>query len=118
MMVERSPSLSQVSESSTQSAPCWDEVDAEFASIIAPVHFRLCSGEVQPIEAANIFATLLRAHLERFEELNVAISGNKQLIHRTRKIEKVTERLKILKKSLCKSREGNSNSLMHTHAHY
>ena len=40
----------------------WDFIDTEFSSIISPVHNRLSSGEVQPREAASIFASLLNAH--------------------------------------------------------
>ena len=113
MVVERLTSLLQICEPSTESAPSWDEIDAEFSSIIAPIHYRLCSGETEPVEAANTFSILLRAHLERFEEPKSATNGNKQLIHRTRRIEKVTEKLRNLKKSLGKSRERNSSSFMH-----
>ena len=41
----------------------WDLTDAQFSSIISPVHNRLSSGEVPPIEAASIFASLLNAYL-------------------------------------------------------
>ena len=109
-MVEQSFSLSQTSDPSTEIAPNWDEIDA---FIIAPVHFRICSGETEPAEAANTFSILLRAHLESFGEPKPAVKGTKQLIRCTRKIEKVTERLHNLKKSSSKSRERNSSSFMH-----
>ena len=98
------------SNTSTELVPHWDETDAELSTII---HFRLCSGETEQAEAANTFSILLRVHLERFGEPKPAVKGNKQLIHRTRKIERVTKRLHNLRKSLSKSRERNSSSFMH-----
>ena len=67
MVVVRTSHLSQPSEPTTNDvATSWDEIDAEFSSIIGPVHLRLCSGETKPAEAADTFAILLRAHLEHF----------------------------------------------------
>ena len=54
MVVRRSSPLSQLSEPTTKPvATNWDEIDAEFSSIIGPVHLRFCSGETEPAEAAN-----------------------------------------------------------------
>ena len=75
----------------------WDEIDAEFSSIIRPVHLRLCSVETEPAEATNTFWSLLRALLERSVEKQGS-RANKSVLHHSRKIEKVTERLKTIKK--------------------
>ena len=65
IVVEITSHLSQLSEPTTDCmAVNWDIIDAEFSSIIGPVHFRLCSGETHPAEAAYTIAILLRAHLE------------------------------------------------------
>ena len=107
MVVVRTSHLSQPSEPTTNDvAISWDEIDAEFSSIIGPVHLRLCSGETKPAEAADTFAILLRAHLERFLDRESPTS-NRSILHRSRRIEKVTEKLKIVKKGLSKSRKSN-----------
>ena len=110
MVVVRTSHLSQPSEPTTNDvATSWDEIDAEFSSIIGPVHLRLCSGETKPAEAADTFAILLRAHLERFldRERPTMPTSNRSMLHRSRRIEKVTEKLKIVKKGLSKSRKSN-----------
>ena len=98
MVVERSFHLSQFSEATTTTENiAWDLIDAEFTSIISPVHNRLSSGEELPIEAASIFAFLLNTHLERHEILPVRPSNRAKppdLLHRTRRIEKVVKGMK------------------------
>ena len=107
MVVEGTSHLSQPSEATADVvAVNWDEIDAEFSSIIRPVHLRLCSGETEPAEAADTFGILLRAHLERFTDQDSSTS-NRSVLHRTRKIEKVTERLRILKQDHSKMRKSN-----------
>ena len=57
-MVERSSPLSQSSDAATTIVNiAWDFIDAEFSSIISPVHNRLSSGELRPREAASILAS-------------------------------------------------------------
>ena len=59
MVVERSSPLSQSSDTTTATENvAWDLIDAEFSSIISPVHSRLSSGEVRPREAASVFASI------------------------------------------------------------
>ena len=100
MVVERSSPLSQSSDATTATVNvAWDLMDAEFLSIISPVHSRLSSGEVRPREAAYIFVSLLNAHLERHEILPPSSLSAAKLstpLHRTRRIEKVVERMKQL----------------------
>ena len=68
MEVRRSSPLSQLSDPTTESEVAnWDKVDAEFSSIIGPVHFRLRFGETEPTEAANTYLSQ-RAQLERSVE--------------------------------------------------
>ena len=76
----------------------WPFVDAEFASVIAPVHSRLSSGELEPKDAADTFAALLTAHLERFElpSANCPSSPPRSLVHRSRKIEKVVDTMRSM----------------------
>ena len=112
MVVERSSPLSQSSDATTATVNvAWDLIDAEFSSIISPVYSRLSSGEVRPKEAACIFASLLNAHLERHEILPLnPPSGTKPsappaLVHRTRKIEKVVEKMKQLLSDCRKNRK-------------
>ena len=96
MVVERTSHLSQLREPSTDCvAVNWDIIDAEFSPIIGSVHFRLCSGETDPAEAADPFAILLRVHLERFYDKD-SPTPNRSVLHRSRRIEKVTE-IKICK---------------------
>ena len=109
MVVDRTSHLSQLSEPTTDCvAVNWDIIDAEFSLIIGPVHFRLCSGETDPAETANTFAILLRAHLERFCDQDSS-TPNRSVFHRSRRIEKVTERLKMVKKGLSKTQMSNPN---------
>ena len=61
MLVERSSPLSLSSDTTTVTVNvAWDFIDAELSSIILPVHNCLSSGEVQPREAASIFASIKR----------------------------------------------------------
>ena len=60
MVVERTSQLTELT-----TGVSWDEIDAEFSSIIGPVHIGLCPGETDPPEAADTFAILLSAHLAR-----------------------------------------------------
>ena len=105
MVVGRSSSLLKLSGTATETEVVdWIVIDPEFSAIIGPVHFRLCSGEINTTEAANIFQSLLKAHLERFlEPSGPGTSCN--LMHRTRKIEKVTGRLKAIKNDLRRQRK-------------
>ena len=115
-MVERSSPLSQSSKATTATVNvARDFIDAEFSSIISPVHNRLSSGEVQPRKAASIFASLLSAHLECHEILpRSPPCGTKPSapIHRTRRIEKVVERIKQLL-SVCRKNRKNAPRAFH-----
>ena len=98
-VVEGSSHLSQFCDPITESVQdSWPFVDAEFASVIAPVHSRLSSGELEPKDAADTFAALLTAHLERFElpSANCPSSPPTSLVHRSRKIEKVVDTMRSM----------------------
>ena len=41
-----------------------DVNDAEFSAILSPVHYRLASDKISTSEAADIFSSLFKAHLE------------------------------------------------------
>ena len=66
--------LSQTAEatiSSTTPSMNWDTIDAEFRFILAACHsLCLASDEVSPSEAGDIFSSLLRVHLERYNVMN------------------------------------------------
>lgn len=74
----------------------WDYLDTEFSSIIAPIHIILYQDDLNPREAAFIFSSLLNAHLDRFDKLPEG-PARTQLIHRTRKIDRVTDSLRMTK---------------------
>ena len=116
MVVERSSPLLQSSNATTATVNvAWDFIDAEFSSIISPVHNRLSSGEVQPRKVAFNIASLLNAHLERHKILpRSPPCGMKPSapIHRTRRIEKVVERMKQLLSVRRKNRK-NAPSAFH-----
>ena len=116
MVVERCSPLSQPSDATTATVNvAWDFIDAEFSSIISPVHNHLSSGEMQPREAASIFASLLNAHLERHKILPRSSPGGTKPsapIRRTRKIEKVVERMKQLL-SVCRKNRKNAPRAFH-----
>lgn len=62
-------------------ANMWDFIDAEFSSIITPVHQRLSSDELKPAEAATIFSSLLKLAYTGYRlSLNVAGSDRSILL--------------------------------------
>ena len=83
-------------------------IDAEFRSINASTSIRLASEEISTAEAGDIFSTLLKAHLERYEVLKESrrpSSGkNIETVRRTRRIEKTSEHLRKMKNTHRKDR--------------
>ena len=71
----------------------WNFVDAEFRTVLLPVHLRLSSGEISPGESGNTFSILLKAHLERFE-VSDQPESSQALTHRSRRVEKLAENLR------------------------
>ena len=115
MVVRRSSPVSQLGEPTTQSvAASWDEIHAGFSSIIRPVHLRLCSVETEPAEAVNTFSALLRALFEWYVKKEGS-RANKSVLHCSRKIEKVTERLKNIKKKLGKVCKSKTSQFFNVH---
>jgi len=87
MVATRSSSLSQPGETASLDVTriyTWEFIDAEFSSIITLIHLRLSSGEVEPVEAASIFLTLLSAHVERFEQMPQTSNAANTILHRSR----------------------------------
>ena len=99
--------LSQPSDSSTSVTANWTLIDAEFDSVIRPVHHRLSVGEICPSEAAEIFTSLLRAHLERYLDIQTETGNGRPLLHRTRRIETTVSNLRTTKNKLRKNRGTN-----------
>ena len=100
----------------------WDAIDAEFRSITASTSIRLASEEISTAEAGDIFSTLLKAHLERYEVLKESrrpSSGkNIETVRRTRRIEKTSEHLRKMKSTHRKDRRlerSAFNSLIRVH---
>ncbi len=98
--------LSQTGDLATDNHS-WDYLDAEFRSVITPVHSRLCQDDLTPSEAAVTFSSLLKAHLERFKKLPEDQHGNTHLLHRTRRIERISENLRKTKNTLRNERKAS-----------
>ena len=91
--------LSQIAAAVIMSADCsstWECLDAEFQSLLAPIASGLSANELSPVEEGELSSTLLRAHLESH---NLVLPLNKRVLRRTRRIEKMTEELKVQKNS-------------------
>ena len=99
MVFERSQSPLASSEPITiPSTTDWGAIDIEFSAILSPVHYRLSSDEISTSEAADIFSSLFKAHLERYDTTQEPATTS-AFIHRTRRIEKTVGRLRKLKNS-------------------
>ena len=90
----------------------WTTIDAEFSAIIAPVHLRLATDDLQPSEAATVFTSLLRDHLESHDQLprmrlDTGQEKRVSMVHRTRKIKRIVVHLKDTKNNLRKHRKKN-----------
>ena len=83
----------------------------EFRSIISSTSFRLASGEISISEAGDTFSPLLRAHLERFDLVKPCQErgGTKDILRRTRRIERAAEQLRVEKNQSRKFRRQDSS---------
>lgn len=76
----------------------WDTIDAEFRSILYLTSACLASDDISPTEAGDTFVSLFRAHLERYDILKQSDNSKvTEVVRRSRRMEKVTERLRRLK---------------------
>ena len=87
------------------------------ALLIAPVHFRLASDDVQPPDAAAVFTSLLRDHLESHDQLPRTRRKTGQekwvgMVPRTKKIERIVKHQKSTKNSLRKYRKENPKAFL------
>ena len=86
--------LSQIANaaaSATTSETNWECIDTDFRPILAPTTMRLSMDDLNQGEAGDLFLTLLRAHLERYNTVRSSFTSNTYMIRRTRRIEKVAE---------------------------
>ena len=89
----------------------WDVIDAEFRSILYSTSIRLASDEISPTEAGDTFVSLFRAHLERYDILKNSDNGKvTEVVRRSRRMEKVSERLRRLKNTQRKMRRHDRPS--------
>ena len=87
--------LSQIADAMPVSVDCsttctctWECLEAECRSLLAPIASSLSADELSPVEAGDLFSTLLRAHLESHNLIQLL---NKRVLRRTRRIEEMAE---------------------------
>ena len=113
-------SLSQQAVAADRTSPPetnWELIDAELSCLLAPTEFGLASNDISPEEAGDIFSSLLSAHLEK-HNLSHPHSSSNALVRRSRRIERVTERLRQMKNSsrnLLKSSPAEFHQLVRAH---
>ena len=88
--------------------PEWNVINAEFMAILSPVYSRLATDEISTCKAADIFSSLFKAHLERFDATTTTLP-HFNIIHRTRRIERTVSRLRQLKNSTRKTMRQSSS---------
>ena len=73
-------------------------IGAEFSAILSPIHQRLASDKISTSEAAVIFSSLFKAHLERYEVLPTpGTFHSTKVLHHTRRIERLVQNLRVEK---------------------
>ena len=82
--------------------------------MLAPTLFALAADDVSTCEAGDIFSILVKAHLECWGVIKASgkINAGMQMLRRTRRIEKTTEQLRILKNSWRKRMKDNLPSFL------
>ena len=86
-------SLLQQAVAADRTSPNWELIDAELSCLLAPTVFGLATDDISPEEAGNIFSSLLSAHLEK-HNLSHSQSSSNDLVRRSQRIERVTDRLR------------------------
>ena len=59
------PKMADAVPVSVDCSTTWECLNAEFRSILAPIASGLSADELSPVEAGDLFSTLLRAHAPR-----------------------------------------------------